>query len=107
MTVAVANDVTRGQSTLDSVRSRAPPPGKMARTTSRFVCIPYSGTPVSFSETTAIHGTPAAPVNSPPQNIQRIYPIPVKERVYDLGWRENWRQLLARPLFDPGTPRQG
>lgn len=106
MTVAVAADVTRGQSTLDGMRVRVLRAGPTARTDpSRFICIPYSHTQVSFANTSAFRGIPAAQENSPKlHDSPRIYPIPIAERVYDLGWRQNWRRLLARPLFNQGTP---
>ena len=108
MTVAVAADVTRGQSTLDSTRVRVLRVGPTARTDpSRFICIPYSQhtTQVSFANTSAVRGIPAAQENSPKlYDSPRIYPIPIAERVYDLGWRQNWRRLLAQPLFDQGIP---
>ena len=111
MTVAVASDVTRGQSTLDSVRVRVrvPRAGQSARTTTgRFVCIPYSETRESSAKTSAVRDTPTALGNSPKiHNTQRIYPIPSEERIYDLGWRENWRRVLAQPLFDRGAPCRG
>jgi|SRR5712671_4579443 len=110
MTVAVAADVTRGQNTLDSARIRRVfRAARTARTaTSRFVCIPYSETLVSFANTSAVRGIPAAPENSHKlQSTPRIYPIPIKERVYDLGWRENWRRVFAQPLFDNRTPCRG
>jgi hypothetical protein len=106
MTVAVAADVTRGQSTLDGMRVRALRRAvPTARTDpSRFICIPYSHTQVS-ANTTAVSGVPAAQENKLRlRDSPRIYPIPIAERVYDLGWRENWRRLLAQPLFDQGTP---
>jgi hypothetical protein len=34
---------------------------------------------------------------------RRVYPFAIEERVYDLGWRENWRRVLARPWS--GLPR--
>jgi len=106
MTVAVAFDVTKGQSTLDSVRFRVPRAGQSARTTTgRFVCIPYSETVESFATTSAVRETHTAPGNRP--NTRRIYPIPIEARVYDLGWRENWRRVLAQPLFDRGAPCRG
>jgi hypothetical protein len=109
MTVFVAADVTRGQSSLDTMRlrvlRRAEP---TARTDpSRFVCIPYSDTQVSFANTSAVRGTPAAQGDSPKlHDTPRIYPIPIEERVYDHGWRENWRRLFAQPLFDQGMSRR-
>jgi len=112
MTVAVAFDVTKGQSTLDSVRVRVPRAGQSARTiTGRFVCIPYSETPESFANTSAVRDIPTAAAlgNSPTRiyNARRIYPIPIEERVYDLGWRENWRRVLAQPPFDRGATCRG
>lgn len=111
MTVAVASDVTRGQSTLDSdrVRTREPRAGQSVRTTtSRFVCIPYSETPESFANTSAVRHILMAPGSSPNiHNTQRIYSIPIEERVYDLGWRENWRRVLTQPLFDCGSHHRG
>jgi hypothetical protein len=105
MTVAVAADVTRGQNTLDARIHEF----RAARTaTGRFVCIPYSETVVSFANTSAVRGIPAAPENIHKlQSTPRIYPIPIKERVYDLGWRENWRRVFAQPLFDNRTPCRG
>lgn len=110
MTVAVAFDVTRGQSTLDSVRVRVPRAGQSARTTGRFVCIPYSETPESSANSSAVRDRDilTASGNGPQSyNTHRIYPIPIEERVYDLGWHENWRGVLAQPLFDRGTPCRG
>jgi len=105
MTVAVAADVTRGQSTLDGMRVRVLRVEPTARIDpSRFICIPYSRTQVS-ANTSAVRGIPAAQENDPKlHDSPRIYPIPIAERVYDLGWRENWRRLLAQTLFDQGTP---
>jgi hypothetical protein len=105
MTVAVAADVTRGQSTLDGMRIRVLRRGPTARTDpSRFICIPYSHTQVS-ANTSAVRSIPAAQENNAKlHDTPRIYQIPIAERVYDLGWRENWRRLLAQPLFDQGIP---
>ncbi|KAH9058921.1 DHHC palmitoyltransferase-domain-containing protein, partial [Lactarius deliciosus] len=36
-----------------------------------------------------------------------VHPVLTGERVYDLGWRENWRRLLKQPLFDNGTQHHG
>ncbi|KAH9967510.1 DHHC palmitoyltransferase-domain-containing protein [Russula dissimulans] len=107
MTVAVATDVTKGQSTVDSVRFRLRRPGKTTRDPSRFVCIPHSNQSASFAFTSAVDG-PSVPESSPARHsTQCTYPIPIKERIYDLGWRENWRRILAQPLFDHGTHYQG
>lgn len=110
MTITVATDVTRGQTTLDSARFTIS--GKSARTsTTRFVCIPsrYSdNAPDSVGITSAVHCTPATPEGRhETRNTHRTYPILAKERVYDLGWRENWRRVMAQPLFDHGMPCQG
>jgi palmitoyltransferase len=107
MAVFVAADVTRGQTTLDS--ACLPRSETTAQTaSSRFVCIPYSETPDSFGNASAVHWTPATPGDGhEPHNTRRTYPILVKERVYDLGWRENWRRVMAQPLFDHGMPCQG
>jgi hypothetical protein len=109
MTIFVAIDVTRGQTTLDSARftiSRS-----SARTSAtRFVCIPsrYSDVPDSVGITSAVNWTPATSEGRhEPHDTHRTYPILVKERVYDLGWRENWRRVMAQPLFDHGMPCQG
>jgi hypothetical protein len=109
MTVAAAADVTRGQNTLDGMRFRILRAGPTARTDpSRFVCIPYSDTLVSFANTSAVRGIPAAQGNSPKlHDTPRIYPILIEERVHDLGWRENWRRFFAQPLFDQGMPCRG
>jgi hypothetical protein len=37
----------------------------------------------------------------------QVCPIAIEERVYDLGWRENWRRVLARSLFDRGATCRG
>jgi hypothetical protein len=109
MTIVVAKDVTRGQTTLDSARFTIS--GSSARTsTTRFVCIPsrYSDAPDSVGNTSAVHWTPATSESGhEPHNTHRTYPILVKECVYDLGWRENWRRVMAQPLFDHGMPCQG
>lgn len=109
MTVAVASDVTRGQSTLDSVRVRVPRAAQSARTfTGRFVRIPYSETSESFANTSAVRDILTASGNSPQSyNTRQVYPIPIEERVYDLGWRENWRQVLTQPVFDRRAPCRG
>jgi len=108
MTLAVATDVTKGQSPVDSVRFRVRRPGRTTRNPSRFVCIPYPDRSASLAFTSAVDGTPTVPESGPAHhNTQRTYQIPVEERIYDLGWRENWRRVLAQPLFDHGTPYQG
>jgi hypothetical protein len=106
MTIVVAVGVTRSQTTLDSACTRS---GNTARTiTNRFVCIPYSDTPDSFGSTSAVQWTPATPGDRhEPHNTHRTHPILITERVYDLGWRENWRRVMAQPLFDHGMPCQG
>ena len=107
MAIVVAADVTKGQTTLDSACTRS---GDSVRTTTsnRFVCIPYSDSSDAFGNTSAIHRTPATPGDRRgPHNTQRTYPILINERVYDLGWRENWRRVMAQPLFDHGMPCQG
>ncbi|KAI9510524.1 hypothetical protein F5148DRAFT_572564 [Russula earlei] len=108
MTVVVAVNVTKGQRTMDTVLIRLPRPGRTAASTSRFICIPYSHPPASLAYTSAVRSAPAVPENCPePHGTQRIYPIPISHRIYDHGWRENWRGLLAQPLFNHGTPYQG
>jgi palmitoyltransferase len=109
MTVAVAIDVTKGQRTLDGLRFRRTQPGNATRTTTgRFVCVPYSKTLAPFANTSALHRTPSASGGSPEShNAKRTYPVEINERIYDLGWRENWRQVFAQPLFNHGTPSQG
>ncbi|KAH8983289.1 DHHC palmitoyltransferase-domain-containing protein [Lactarius akahatsu] len=89
MTVAVARDVTRGLTTLDSIRVRVPRRGNPARTTTgRFVCIPYSCNQISLANASAIHTTSGAQWNSPgSRNSHLVYPVLTGERVYDLGWR--------------------
>ncbi|KAH9031328.1 hypothetical protein EDB85DRAFT_1959296 [Lactarius pseudohatsudake] len=82
MIVAVAGDVTRGLTTLDSIR-----------TTGRFVCIPFCK---CFRERTVELS-----------NSHLVLPVLTEERVYDLGWRENWLRLLKQPLFDNGTQHHG
>src|SRR6266576_4255773 len=102
MAVVVAIDVTRGQTTLDSARFTIS--GSSARTfTTRFVCIPSrnSDAPDSVGITSAVHWTPATSEGRhEPHNTHRTYSILVKVCVYDLGWRENWRRVMAQPLFD-------
>src|SRR6266702_7533560 len=109
MTVAVAGDVTRGRTTLDSIRVRVPRRGNAARkTTGRFVCIPYSCRQISSANASAIHTTSGAQWNSSESpNAHLVYPVLTEDRVYDLGWRENWRRLLKQPLFDNGTRHHG
>ncbi|KAI0286101.1 DHHC palmitoyltransferase-domain-containing protein [Russula aff. rugulosa BPL654] len=109
MTIVVATNITRGQTTLDSAcftRS-----GSSARiSATRFVCIPsrYSDAPDSVGDSSAVHWTSATSEGRhEPHNTHRTYPILVKESVYDLGWRENWRRAMAQPLFDYGMPCQG
>lgn len=107
MTIVVAADVTKGQTTLDSTCIR---PGNTARTASnRLVCIPYSDSDSSDSSgnTSAVRWTPATEDRHETHNTRRTYPILINERVYDLGWRENWRRVMTQPLFDHGVPRQG
>jgi len=109
MTVFVAIDVTRGRTTLESARFTIS--GSSARTpTTGFVCIPsrHSDAPDSVGITSAVHWTPATSERrDEPHNTHRTYPILVKECVYDLGWRENWRRVVDQPLFDHGMPCQG
>ena len=106
MAIVVATDVTKGQTTLDSACTRSE---NTARTTTsdRFVCIPDSDSDTSdaLGSTSVIHRTPGD--RHQPHNTQRTYPILVNERVYDLGWRGNWRRVMAQPLFDHGMPCQG
>jgi len=109
MTILVATDVTKGRTTLDGTCFTGS--GSSARTfTARFVCIPsrYSDAPDPVGNTSAVHWNPAASEGRHgPHNTHQTYPILVKERVYDLGWRENWRRVMAQPLFDHGMPCQG
>ncbi|KAH8979486.1 DHHC palmitoyltransferase-domain-containing protein [Lactarius hatsudake] len=109
MAVAVARDVTRGLTTLDGIRVRVPRRGNPVRkTTGRFVCIPYSCNQISFANASAIHTTSGAQWNCPgSRNSHVVHPVLTGERVYDLGWRENWRRLLKQPLFDNGTQHHG
>ena len=104
MTVAIARDITRGLTTLDSIRITVPRRGNAARKTiARFVCIPYSTRLISSANASAIDTTSGTQRNSPlPCNAHGVYPVLASERVYDLGWRENWRRLLKQPLFDNG-----
>ncbi|KAI0287819.1 DHHC palmitoyltransferase-domain-containing protein, partial [Russula brevipes] len=89
MTVAIAVDVTKGQTTLDGLGFRRTQPGNATRTTTgRFVCVPYSNALAPLANTSALH-------------------LEINERIYDLGWRENWRQVYAQPLLNHGTPSQG
>src|SRR6266478_6223557 len=109
MTIVVAIDVTKGQTTLDGVRFARS--GSSARATTHFVCIPsrrYSDTPDSTGNTSAVCWTPATSEDKrEPRNTHRTYAILANERIYDLGWRENWRQVMAQLLFDHGMPHQG
>lgn len=111
MTVAVSRDITRGLTTLDSLRVRVPKRGTAARkTTGRFVCIPYhySSKLITSSNSSAIHVTPGAQWDSPRfYKPPHVYPVLAGERVYDLGWRENWRRLLRQPLFDNDIQHRG
>lgn len=111
MTIVVATDVTRGQTTLELESACFTGSGSSARTSAtRFVCIPspYSDAPDPVGNTSAVHWAPATLEGRHEIcNAHRICPILVKERVYDLGWRENWRRVLAQPLFDHGMPCQG
>jgi hypothetical protein len=111
MTVAVSRDITRGLTTLDSIRVRLPKRGTAARkTTGRFVCIPYhsSSKLIASSNSSAIHVTPSAQWDTPESyNTPHVYPVLAGERVYDLGWRENWRRLLRQPLFDNDIQHHG
>jgi hypothetical protein len=108
MAIAVAVDVTRGQEGV-RVRLAMTQTGKPARVSAdRFVCIPYSNRVGFSASASAIHVTPATQGNSPESlDGQPIYPIPTDVRIYDLGWRENWRRVLAQSLFDDGTPCRG
>lgn len=109
MTVAVARDITRGQTTLDGIRFRVPKRGNPGRlTTGRFVCIPYACKLIASANASAIHTTSGEQRNSPVSyNTHRVYPVMAGERVYDLGWRENWRRFLRQPLFDNGIQHHG
>lgn len=109
MTVAVARDITRGQTTLDSIRFRVPKRGNPARkTTGRFVCIPYACKLIASANASAIYASSGEQRNSPGScNTHQVYPVLAGERVYDLGWRENWRRLLKQPLFDSGIQHHG
>lgn len=105
MTIVVAADVTKGQTTLDSTCIRS---GNTAPTaSSRLVCIPYSDSSDSSGNTSAVRWNPTTEDRHETHNARRTYPILINERVYDLGWRENWRRVMAQPLFDHGMPRQG
>ena len=109
MTIVVATDITKGRTTLDSAcLTRS---GSSART-STFVCIPsrsrYSDAPDSVGNTSAVDWTHATSESRDElHSTHRTYPILVKEYVYNLGWRENWRRVMAQPLFDRGMPCQG
>jgi hypothetical protein len=107
MTIIVAADVTRGQTTLETARFRVLQTGKTAQIfVGRFVCIPYSNRLVSSASASAVHVLSAAQGNGHESwGGQRIYPIPSKGRLYDLGWRENWRRVLGQSLFEDGTPQ--
>lgn len=109
MTVAVARDITRGQTTLDGIRIRVGKRGNAARkTTGRFVCIPYACKLIASANTSAVHVTFGEPRNAHGScNTRQVYPVLPGERVYDLGWRENWRRLLRQPLFDNGIQHNG
>ena len=51
----------------------------------------------ALGDTSAIHRTLATPGDKPgPHNTQRTCPILIIGRVYDLGWRENWRRVMAQ-----------
>ncbi|KAI0291672.1 DHHC palmitoyltransferase-domain-containing protein [Multifurca ochricompacta] len=109
MTVAVARDMTRGQTTLDTIRFRVPCSGKASQaTTGRFVCILYADGSVSSANASAVNIIAATSGNSlESRNVRRIYPVSNREHVYDLCWRENWRRVLAQPLFGHQIPRHG
>lgn len=106
MTVVVAKDITRGETTLDRIVLKR---GNAARkTTGRFVCIPYACKMIASANASAIHVTFGEPRNTPGScNTRQIYPVLLGECVYDLGWRENWRRLLRQPLFDNGIQHNG
>ncbi|KAI0046986.1 hypothetical protein FA95DRAFT_1519545 [Auriscalpium vulgare] len=94
MAVVATRDVLRGQTTLDTVRLRRP---TKSRPTGRFVCIPASVEVMSGSASGVDHrSTDALTKSDTPLPIFAVLP---GERVYDLGWRENWRRAMSAPLF--------
>jgi hypothetical protein len=108
MFISVVADVTRGQTTLEGIRIAQT--GKMSRiSTGRFVCIPYSNKLVSSASASAVHVIPPMQGNNSHESLkgQSVYPIPSSERVYDLGWRENWCRVLEQSLFEDGIPCRG
>ncbi|KAL5492235.1 PFA4_2 [Sanghuangporus weigelae] len=71
MAFATIRDITLGQTTLDTFRERGAS-GAERRGPSSFLCIPATSSLVE----------------------RRVYEVLPGERLYDLGWRENWRRFF-------------
>ncbi|KAI0056048.1 zf-DHHC-domain-containing protein [Artomyces pyxidatus] len=97
MAIVTTRDVLRGQTALDSIRLRR---RMTASSTGRFICIPHTSISSSgrASGVDQRHSEPDA-MEGPSVKTQQVFPVLPGERIYDLGWRENLRQVMATPLF--------
>ena len=65
--------VSRGQTTFDTLKARG------ERETKRYICKPGD----------------SPDVDSEPTSSSEVFPVDWNERIYDLGFKENWKTILA------------
>ncbi|KZV74577.1 hypothetical protein PENSPDRAFT_647988 [Peniophora sp. CONT] len=98
MAIVTTRDILKGQTALDSIRARVRR-GPTGPRSGKFVTLPSK---VSSQNRGAASGVDLiTPQYIPPSSplAPRTYQIPSHERLYDLGWRENWRRVWRSPLF--------
>lgn len=102
MAIVTTRDLLKGQTALDSIRARVRSP--RGPRSGKFVTMP--GRSSSQNRAAASGVDLIAPqYNLPSSSLApRTYQIPLHERLYDLGWRENWRRVWRTPLFSPAQP---
>ncbi|VDB99888.1 unnamed protein product [Peniophora sp. CBMAI 1063] len=95
MAIVTTRDLLKGQTALDSIRARV----RKGPRYGKFVTIPGQTSPQNRGAASGVDVI--APQCIPPSSplAPRTYQIPMNERLYDLGWKENWRRVWRSPLF--------
>ncbi|KAI0319980.1 DHHC palmitoyltransferase-domain-containing protein, partial [Amylostereum chailletii] len=91
-------DVLFGQTTLDAMWFRALRKPDRPRALGRFVSLPSRADFASASSSGVDHSDSQSGQRGT-SSTRDVYPIMSDERLYDLGWRENWARLMRRPAF--------
>jgi len=94
MAVVTTHDLLKGQSALESARLRITQRG---RPTGRFITIPdYAN---EIGTTSAVDESAQRTDMTSESPMWRTFPVLPSDRLYDLGWRNNWHRIWRRPAF--------